>query len=362
MRLTAGSDFRRPEYRRELFLRFYAWSLKHGSFPGGVHYALPYVARGLDLTYEQRAWLAFLNGNTQNPVTTLLLFQAAPEPSLADHAVEFWTVNYPYLQWDTDRRYHKGKFDQAVKAYTELNLWGAGAWENRDWPSCWERANSVPFMGRLSAWSYLEYLRILGLVNEDADTLMLQDMAGSRSHRNGLCLVTGHDDWISDKQLGFRTPVGFTPGMFEELEAEGAALKGEARLLVDHLGGDTYSARKSLGNLSLESALCTFKSWHKPNRRYPGCYNDMLHDRIRHGEVHFGHRFGLLWDARREALPSRLLLEDNPGDPGCVPVKQNWFLDHGEVISMTAEWPELANGFETAVRRGDFGERKVRWI
>jgi hypothetical protein len=357
-----GTDLRLPAHRRELFLRFYAWSLLHQSFPGGVHYVLPHVARELDLTYEQRCWLAFLNGNTQNPVTSLLLFQAAPDVSLAEHAVSFWEQYYPALQWDTDRRYHKSKFGEAVAAYVQLDRWGSQlAWQDRSWDECWQRASEVPYMGRLSTWSYLEYLKILGLGVPDADTLKLEDFSGSRSHRNGLCLVTGHDDWIGDKQLG-RYDGPWTEGMLMHLAVQGMKLREDAWHRVRLLGGDTERSHRALGYLSLESALCTFKSWHKRNRRYPGCYNDMLYDRIRHGEINFGHRFGLLWDARRAALPSRLLLEDNPGDPGCVPVKQNWFLDHGEVINMTTEWPDLTNGFEAGVTAGSFGERRTRWI
>jgi len=353
-----GADFRKPEYRREIFLRFYAWSLKYQSFPGGVHYVLPHVARELDLDEEQRAWLAFLNGNTQNPVTTLLLFGAAPRPEDSDKAVAFLNEHWGALQWDTDRRYHKAKFPRACAGYRALT--GAGQaryWRKGDWDSCWERALAIPTMGRLSAWSYLEYLRILGLPVPDADTLMLQDISGSRSHRNGLCLVSGHEGWISDHQLGSYGG-RYSPGMIRKLESEGARLLGDARDLVRTLGWDD----RALGYLSLESALCTFKSWHKPNRRYPGVYNDMLYDRIRHGEIKFGRRFDLLWEARRTAFPPRLLLEDSPLDPGCVPVKQNWFLEHGEVINMTEEWPCFANGFESAVAQGSFGRREIRWI
>lgn len=359
--LRSGPDFRRPELRRDVFLRFYAWSLYHRSFPGGVHYALPYMAQQLGLDPEQRAWLAFLNGNTQNPVTTLLLFQAAPYPELSGNAVGFWELNYRSLQWDTDRRYHKARFGLAVQAYRERKLWGPEAWFNKSWGACWKLANQVPFMGRLSAWSYLEYLRILGLGVPDADTLMLEDTEGSRSHRNGLCLVTGHDDWIADAQLGRYTD-RYSPDMLQELARSGRSLLSDTLDLMNQLPPLPLREVPAAGNLSLESALCTFKSWHKRNRRYPGVYNDMLYDRIRHGEIKFGYRFGLLWDARRASLPSRLLLEDNPADPGCVPVKQNWFLDHGEVINMTSEWPCFANGFEAAVQRGDFGRRAVRWI
>src|SRR5205814_1464624 len=76
--LKAGDDFRRPDLRKEVFLRFYQWSLENRSFPGGVHYVLPYIAEELQLDTEQKYWLAWLNANTQNPVTTLLLFKEAP--------------------------------------------------------------------------------------------------------------------------------------------------------------------------------------------------------------------------------------------------------------------------------------------
>src|SRR3546814_10020322 len=64
--------------------------------------------------------------------------------------------------------------------------------------------------------------------------------------------------------------------------------------------------------LTLESALCTYKSWHKPNRRYPNVYADMAYLRIRKAESRFGPRFGPLWSIRREALPSWARLESTP--------------------------------------------------
>ena len=96
--------------------------------------------------------------------------------------------------------------------------------------------------------------------------------------------------------------------------------------------------------LTLESALCTYKSWHKPNRRYPNVYADMHHDRIRWAE---SRRWGkealrVQWDARARALPERLRLEDNPDDPGFSPEKQNQYLATGvppmmEEFGMTLE-------------------------
>lgn len=358
--LKAGMDFRLPEYRRETFLRFYLWSLKHKSFPGGVHYVLPHIARELELDTEQRYWLAWLNANTQNPVTSLLLLQAAPRLEHWRAATDFWRSNYRLLDWDTDRRYHKARFADACEGYARAVACGCFNPQHRyfrvgyEWQAWWEAAFALPTMGRLSTWSYLEYLRILLGPDyvPDADTLMLEDIQGSRSHRNGLCLLLGHEELIVDKQLG-------TGARDEVYDKTVLMLLGEEayRLFTEAQSRDGRADR-----LSLESALCTYKSWHKPNRRYPGVYNDMLYNRLVTAENRWGRRFGIIWDARRAALPKRLRLEDQPYDPGLSPVKQNWYRTTGQVISMTEDWPCFQNDFERAVAAGEFGRRARPWI
>jgi hypothetical protein len=361
--LTEGMDFRRVELRQEVFLRFYEWSVKYNSFPGGVHYVLPYVAEALELDTESRYWLAWLNANTQNPVTSLLLLQAAPRPRDWKAAVDFWRANYRSLDWDTDRRYHKARFEDALTGYASATDCSCSMPQHRyfrsaggDWTGWWERAFALPTMGRLSTWSYLEYLRILlgPAVVPDADTLMIEDIQGSRSHRNGLALVLGHDHLIVDKQLG---RAGITDAVYD-------------RDVLEYLGEEAHSlfakAQQRIGAgadlLSLESALCTYKSWHKPNRRYPGVYNDMLYNRLVGAENRFGRRFGLIWEARAASLPERLLLEKQPYDPGLSPVKQNWYLQTGQVINMTEDWSCFRNDFEQKVALHEFGNRGRPWI
>jgi len=360
--LTAGTDFRLPEHRREVFLRFLEWSHKHRSFPGGVHYILPYLAKALGLDAEGRYWLAWLNANTQNPVTSLLLLTAAPRLADWEKAVRFWEVNYRALDWDTDRRYQKGAFGRALEGYAEAMCTTCTNPQHKyfrvgyEWQAWWDRASDLPTMGRLSTWSYLEYLRILlgPSVVPDADTLMLEDIPGSRSHRNGLALLLNEDFLIVDKQLGLtgqRDDV-YTPDALEHLGTEAHGLFQEAQQRIG----------PAADRLSLESALCTYKSWHKPNRRYPGVYNDMLYNRLITAENRFGQRFGVIWDARAEALPDRLLLERSPYDPGLSPVKQNWYLAHGQIVNMSEEWPCFQNDFEKMIAAHDFGLRPRAWI
>jgi hypothetical protein len=357
VKLRAGLDFRRPQYRREVFIRFYTFHLRYASHPGGVYYALPALADAYGWDTEQRAWAAFLNGNTQNPVTTALLMAAGDHPRHADQVLGFWRTHYGQLGWDTDRRYHKARLDTAITGYLALTGAAGGQhayWKTAaadGWAGVWRAATAIPTMGRLSAWSYLEYLRILGLDIPDADTLLLGDRDGSRSHRNGLCLVLGLDDWMWwDRNPGFDGR--YPPDLLQQLERDGAALLAEARTRLPH--------HPHLGYLTLESALCTYKSWHRPNRRYPGVYNDLLYDRLRHAQRRFGDRFDVLWQARAAALPAHMRLECDLRDPGCVPAKQNWYLNTGEIVNMHHEWPCFANGFADRVAAGAYGLRTAR--
>lgn len=349
----SNTDLRKPgAARRELFSRFYAFHLNYKSHPGGVYYVLPYLADVLGWDGEQRAWAAWIQGNTQNPVTTLLLMEAGPDPHNPAAALNFFTDNYDNLQWDTDRRYHRKDFLPATLSYLETVLSAGGHeayWRRASsggWAQQWKAATSLPTMGRLSSWSYLEYLKLLGVGGvTDADTLMLEDKAGSKSHRNGLLLVDGQDHRMNWSQNPGYKP-DYTPEDFAHLASVGEGLLNEARRRLP--------GHPDIGYLTLESALCTFKSWHLPRRRYAGVYNDMLHNRIRKAEERFGDRFGVLWDARRHALPSRLRVEDTPGDPGIVPLKQNWFLRTGRPVTIGIDYPDLYSEFDRRVDDNDW--------
>jgi hypothetical protein len=114
---------------------------------------------------------------------------------------------------------------------------------------------------------------------------------------------------------------------------------------------------ETANRLNLESALCCYKSWHKPRRRYPNVYADMAYYRIRKAESRFGDRFGILWTARRDNLPEWARLEDMPNDPGMVPEKQEHYLHTGQPIMMGRLWPKYWSDFEDMVEEGAFGVR-----
>jgi hypothetical protein len=349
-------DFRRPEYRREVFLRFYEFHLEHRSHPGCVYFAMPWLAKQHKLDQEQKLWLAFINGNTQNIVTSFIIFKRFPHVNAK--GLDVWFEEYyGRLAWDTDRRYHKKDFIKSVRRYQELvgssqeKYFQAleGGDEEETFENVWEalRRDFYTF-GRLSAFSYSEYLRIMG-VPTLCNTLFLRDMDGSKSHRNGLAKVLGRDDldWHQDNSF---------QGDYKEEEL--TWLEEEAPTLLAEAQARTKKNKKidprEVHYFTMESALCTYKSWHRKNRRYANVYVDMLYERIKLAEERFGQEPEVkqFWDCREDCLPKHLLMEFCPNDPGLVPEKQNHYRNTGQVIMMSKKWPEFDNSFDRAIWRG----------
>lgn len=351
------TDWRQPSLKEEAFLTFYHFHLLHRSHPGCVYALLPAIADAFELDEDQRAWLVWLNGNTQNAVTSLMLLEAAPHPADWRKAVDFWNENFKKLEWDTDRRHQKSKFGEATEAWflehghnpaTEWLMAGQDGWK---WT--WAYAFNQPYMGRLSSWSMIEYARILlGHGIPDADDFMLDDRSGSKSHRNGIAVVKGYDATYwgdSDPDM---------LGIVDELNSYAEHLLARARAEL-HDGESLHVAHPDISRLTMESALCTFKSWHKPNRRYPNVYSDMMYQRIKKAEARFGRTFDLLWEARRNHLPEYLRLEDQPHDPGLAPIKQNWFLETGQVHYLHTVDPRFEpSDLELQITRGETPLRK----
>jgi hypothetical protein len=347
--LPVGADFRRLEYRREVFLRFYEFHLENRSHPGCVYYAMPWLAKRHKLDQEQKLWLAFINGNTQNIVTSWIIFQRFP--TLGAKGLKAWfEKNYGKLAWDTDRRYHKKEFIVATDCYARLvgssqkkyfeGFYGVD--EKATFRSLWEvlRRDFFTF-GRLSAFSYSEYLRIMG-VKAECDTLFLRDMSGSKSHRNGLAKVLGREDLDWFRETAFTGD--YTEDELVWLEQEAPRLLQEAR---ERTAKNKAIDPREVHYFTLESALCTYKSWHRKNRRYANCYSDMFYNRIRLAEQNYGkEEVAQFWRCREDSQPEHLLLEKNSKDPGLVPAKQNYYRETGHAIMMSKRWPEFDNPFD----------------
>lgn len=357
-KLERGMDFRRIEHRRETFLRFYEFHLRYKTHPGLVYLLFPELARAGGWGAEERLWFAYINGNTQNPVTSWLIFRRFPDPKALRSPAEWarfkawWADNAKRLAFDTDRRYFRTKFPTTVERYLKLlggetqeamfRAVASSADGQTNFRSLWDFCSKrYVYFGRLSVFSYLEYLRIMG-VEVECDQLFLHDLDGSKSHRNGLAKVLGRDDldW-HDSNPDFGGQYDASLIDWFSTEAERLLEEQRTRLAATPLA-------KDVGYFTMESALCTFKSWHRPNRRYPNVYADMLVERIQKGERAWGEKLDVFWEARQR-LPRALRLEDNPADPGVVPEKQNHYRETGEVIMMDLDWPCFRNAFNDRV-------------
>lgn len=340
--LEYGMDFRLPQYRRALFLRMYEFHCKYKSHPGCVYYLLPHLFKELEMDEEQKLWFCFINGCCQHPLTSYYIWWHFRDlKSLNINDLETWfNERWSKMGWDMDRRYVKAKFIKCVKSY-QKNLEGrlqSEFFRDYNFTTLWGKVmEDFDYFGRLSTFSYLEYLRIAGLPIE-CDSLFLWEMEGSKSHRNGLCKVLGRDDldWHSSNP---------TFQAYDDETLTWLADEGE-KLLKQSI--ERFQAEA--GYFTLESTLCAFKGMFRVNRRYPNVYNDMLRDRIVASEVKIPEfDFSIFWEAR-EWLPKHLRVELNPKDPGLKPEKQNHFRLTGQPVMMDEEWPCFRNDFNDRIR------------
>jgi hypothetical protein len=359
--LKEGMDFRLPQYRREVFMKFYEYHLKYRSHPGAVYYMIPYLIKRFNLTREQQYWLVFINGCTQNICTTWIVFQMFPNfEDITFEKFENWHREYwKRLDFDTDRRYIKGHLVELWQSYkdnlgklTQVQFFEQGLCSTgnkyENFYNVWDKVMSDFHMfGRLSTFSYLEYLKIIGL-NIDCPELFLEDLSGSKSHRNGLMKVTGRDDldWFKDNEL----ITTHSKEIVDFAIDEGFKLIAEAKQRFK--GRDFFH---DVNFFTLESTLCCYKSWHRVNRRYPNVYNDMFFQRIKKAES-LGwedHKinFEVFWEARKAILPKHLRIEDNKLDPtykkgSLHSEKQNHYRLTGQVIMMDEEFDCFSNDFD----------------
>ena len=344
-KLNEGMDFRLPRYRREVFLKFFEFHDKYKGHAGAVYSAFPYLFEKLNMTEEEKLWFVFINGCSQHVVTTYLIFEKFPDfNNLKINELKEWFYkNYKKLGWDTDRRYFKNSFIKCIESYknnignqTQVQFFDKLTQSSdpfKNFQQVWKKVlNDFVYYGRLSTFSYLEYLKLAG-VNLDCDQLFLDNIKGSKSHRNGICKVIGRDDWDHTK----KNDVVYSPEMVEYIAYEGSELLREAKERFNGVNVNYFT---------LETTLCCYKGWHRVNRRYPNVYNDMFHDRIKKSEVMMERPLDIFWDSREHYLPEHLRLEKNSSDIGFCKEKQNHYRLTGEVIMMDKMFPEFKNNLK----------------
>lgn len=174
----------------------------------------------------------------------------------------------------------------------------------------------------------------------ECDTLFINDIKGSKSHRNGICKVMGRDDLDWHKE----NIVEYTDDLLYQIKDWGKYLLDQAKIRIDH---------EDVNYFTLESTLCCYKSWFRKNRRYPNVYNDMFAERIKWSlDKYKDKEIEIFWEFRRKTLPDNLRIELNSRDVGIKPDKQNHFRNTGQVIMMNKEWDCFSNTYNDYIDGG----------
>ena len=307
-------DYRLKENRMEVFKDFYWLHTKFGIHPGLVYLYLPEMTKGM--TQEQKYWVAFLEGCTQNPNTVWAILNYFPNrPYTAEEVqafTEFHDFAYSKLAYDTDRRHFKGKLVTQLIKYNELIGPSQvevfeGKLHDVD-PKKWF-TNVFEFIlkevwgfGRMSAWSYAEFIKISCNLTYEFDRYYMTAHDSSMSMRNGLLLLYGFDDMHIWKELP-DNPTSHSKELMAWAEVEVKELEGYLKTQYTDIKVEAET---------IESILCAFKNMLR-GRRYPNIYTDMAYDRIKKAEQLWGGKidFSAFWTWRAEKLPRELLKEYN---------------------------------------------------
>lgn len=274
-------DYRLKENRLEYFTALYKMNLDRGAMPGMVYLYMPKLAEHFGWDEEEKLWFAALNGFTQNPITSLRMMQQLPGvPNEAELSrFDTWfNANWDTLNFDSDRLKNKRNTIAGIRSYVQLVSEHGGyqtlLWSpEQSYAEAWGKASSVHSFGRLSTFSYLEYVRIMGYGAQCTD-LMFEDFDGSRSHRNGALFLQGADTLVFDK----RADNGFD-GNYEHFKPMCEWLLTETNKFLRGFVAQ-HPETRDVGYFTIESQYCQFKNGFF-KRRYPGVYSDMAWDRIR---------------------------------------------------------------------------------
>jgi hypothetical protein len=274
-------DYRLPENRRVYFKALYNMNLQFNAHPGLVYLYLPALKKHFDWDDEQSLWFATINGHTQNPITSMKLLERMPQIPQSNVewllAEKAFNDEWSKLSFDTDRNKQKKDTFKGLRSYAELvsqyktqsEMWSP----YKSYEDVWSIANQIHSFGRLSTFSYLEYVNIFGF-GAQCTSLMFDDLDGSRSHRNGMFFLLNHDDKIWDK----RQPDSHD-GKYEGMVRIAAYLENKSDQFLKEFF-DEHGGHPRIGKFTLESCLCQFKNGFF-SRRYPGVYCDMGWDRIK---------------------------------------------------------------------------------
>ena len=285
--------------RREGFIQWYRWSLEHHDCDPTL-FMLNYLFDRYEHNIEQKLWVCWLFGTTYYAPTSWVIWNEFPDMELVGvQRLDKWnSANYTRLRYQVDARYNKGHLPAQFASYRE---WVGDSpqrdhilsfLEGKDPQEAFEHLfaevkKELFKFGRYSTWFYLQTLRACAGVPVEAPSLLLEDHSGSRSHRNGLCLALGKDDWY-DAKLSRRD--------VQWLDAAADDILREMKARFPDLDSEFFG---------MESCLCSYKKIYRVrNGRYLGYYLDRQAEEIAQVESDGwpGIDWRPWWEGRQEIL------------------------------------------------------------
>jgi len=297
-------DYSNRNNRRELFIRWYAWSLNYKDCDPAVWLA-NYLNERYEHNIEQKYWFAWLYGNTYQLPTAWVLMNEFPDYELATFdRLDWWNSNnYKRLRYQVDMKYEKGKLPEKFVCYKSIigdklqttffnNLLLDN--EKSSFDNIWNYTlTNFHRFGRYSVWFYLQQLYSTVNLPISPTSLMLKDYSGSKSHRNGLLLALGQDEKYNER---------LTSAEYEYLECI-------AQDILQEMTDRFPNLKFDINAFTMETVLCSFKKIFRPtNGRYLGYYLDRQSEEIIQLEKDSwdGIDWNVLWQARNECLDNRL--------------------------------------------------------
>ena len=289
---------------RELFIRWYAWSLEYKDCDPSV-WMTNYLNKRYQHNDEERIWLCWLYGNTYYLPTSWVLKNEFPDYELAtvDRITKWNNTNYKRLRYQTDTKYNKGHLPSMFESYQKYfgnklqrdvleSLYSDNEKQNFD--NIWNSVNKNFYkFGRYTTWFYLQHLKHTAGIKIEPTSLMLSDYSGSKSHRNGLCYALNKKDWINNK---------ITEKEYQWLQAKSDDILIEMRQRFPKLS-------EQLDYFTMETCLCSFKKIFRENSsRYLGYYLDRQAEEIStvSSDSWNGIDWDVLWQARKETIDKKL--------------------------------------------------------
>lgn len=290
---------------KELFIRWYAWSLHFKDCDPAV-WMTNYLHERYQHNEEQKMWFAWLYGNTYNLPTAWVLFNEFPDFELAtvSRMTEWNSKNYKRLRYQTDTKWNKGHLPIMFESYQKFinynhqksffqSLYADNEFQNFN--NIFKIVKETLYkFGRYSTWFYLQHLKHTAGIILEPSSLLLNDFSGSKSHRNGLLHVLDREELI-DKRL---------------TEKEYSELEEEAREILIEMKERFPLLNKEIDFFTMETALCAYKKIFRKSRgRYLGYYLDRQGEEIvqARGDRWEGIDWFVLDQSREEVLDSRVI-------------------------------------------------------